>query len=78
MGLADKRNILYHTLPPSLVCLVILTSGVPGHRIGLNISNTKYQIPNPKSQTNFNLQFPMTERGLFWILVISAYLEFDA
>jgi hypothetical protein len=40
--------------------------------------NVKFQTPNPKSQTNFNLQFLMTQTVLFWILVIGAYLEFDA
>jgi len=42
------------------------------------MSNAKFQIPNPKSQTNSNLQFSMTQTVLLWILVIGAYLGFGA
>jgi len=42
------------------------------------MSYAKFQIPNPKFQTNSNLQFLMIQTVLFWILIIGAYLEFGA
>jgi hypothetical protein len=62
------------TMGPEPMIRILLMSV----RLGMGHPRMKFQFPNPKFQIDPNLQFSTTQTVCHWVLVIGAYLKFDA